>query len=172
MLRAMPLVQQQFPGARLVVVGTGRPERFAGLMERYGVRNVDFASFVPDAEKPRYYASCDVFCAPSIRGESLGVVLLEGMAAAKAIVATDITGYASVVTPEREGLLVPPKDHQALALALVRVLADRALRERLSGAGRETAASYAWPRIASRVLEVYERSARAAAAAPWRRGFV
>ncbi len=171
LLRAMPLVHQQFPDARLVVVGTGRSERFAGLMERYGVRNVDFVGFVPDAEKPRYYASCDVFCAPSVRGESLGVVLLEGMAAAKPIVATDIAGYASVVTSEREGLLVPPKDHQALALALVRVLADRALRARLGAAGRVTAAHYAWPRIAGRVLEVYERSARAAAAAPWRRGF-
>ena len=172
LLRAMPLVRQQFPEARLVVAGTGRPERFAGLMERYGVSGVDFVGFVPDAEKPRYYASCDVFCAPSIRGESLGVVLLEGMASAKPIVAADITGYANVLTQGREGLLVPPRDPQALALALVRLLADRELRARLGAAGRVTAGGYAWPRIATRVLEVYDRAATGAMAAPWRRGFV
>src|SRR3712207_1863503 len=105
LLRAMPLVRQQFPDARLVVAGTGRPERYAGLMERHGVTGVDFLGFVPDEEKPRYYASCDVFCAPSIGGESLGIVLLEAMASGKPIVASDIPGYASVLSHGREGLL-------------------------------------------------------------------
>ena len=170
LLRAMPLVRQQFPEARLVVVGTGRPDRFAGEIERHGVGGVDFIGFVPDEEKPRYYASCDVFCAPSIRGESLGVVLLEGMASSKPIVATDIPGYASVLTHGREGLLVPRKDPQALALALVRLLADRELRADLGTAGEATASHYAWPRIAARVLEAYGRAAVGAAVAPWRRG--
>lgn len=171
LLRAMPFVHQQFPEARLVVAGTGRPERFAGLMERYGVRNVDFVGFVPNEEKPRYYASCDLFCAPSVRGESLGIVLLEGMASGRPVVASDIPGYATVLRHQREGLLVPPKDPPALALALVRLLADRALRDRLGGAGLETAARYAWPRIAGLVLEAYDRAAASAMAAPWRRGF-
>jgi len=170
LLRAMPFVHQQFPEARLVVAGTGRPERFAGLMDRYGVRNVDFLGYVSQEEKPRYYASCDLFCAPSIRGESLGIVLLEGMAAARPVVASDIPGYASVLSHQREGLLVPPKDPQALALALVRLLADRELRTRLGAAGPATADRYAWPRIAGRVLEAYDRAAAGAAAAP-RRGF-
>jgi len=171
LLRALPLVRQQFPSARLVVVGTGNPERFDHTIERAGITGVDFVGFVPAVELPRYYASCDVFCAPSIERESFGIVLLEAMASGKPVVASDIPGYASVMSNGREGLLVEPKDHQALALALVRVLADRELRERLSAAGRVTADGYAWPRIAARVLEFYERAATGAARAPWRQGF-
>jgi phosphatidylinositol alpha-mannosyltransferase len=172
LLQAMPMVRQQFPEARLVVAGTGNPERFAGLIERYGVTNVDFVGYVSDQEKPRYYASCDLFCAPSVRGESLGVVLLEALASGTPIVAADIPGYASVVTHNRDGLLVPPKNPAALALALVRLLADRERRAAFGAAGRLTAERYAWPQIAERILGAYDRAARGAAAAPWRRGFV
>ena len=170
LLRAMTLVRQQFPRARLVVVGTGKAERFAGLMERHGIGGVDFVGFVPAEELPRYYASCDLFCAPSIKGESFGLVLLEAMASAKPVVASAIPGYASVMTNDQEGLLVEPRDPQALALALVRLLADGALRARLAAAGRVTAERYAWPRVAARVLAVYDRAAAAAQTAPWRRG--
>jgi len=171
LLRALPLVRQQFPRARLVVVGTGKPERFAGLMERQAVAGVDFVGFVAAAELPRFYASCDVFCAPSVKGESFGLVLLEAMASAKPVVASAIPGYASVVTNGQEGLMVEPRDPQALALALVRLLADRELRGRLAAAGRVTAERYAWPRVAAQVLDVYDRAAVAAQSAPWRRGF-
>jgi phosphatidylinositol alpha-mannosyltransferase len=171
LLRALALVQRQFPEARLVVVGTGKPDRFAGMIERLGLGGVDFAGFVSPSDLPRYYASCDVFCAPSVSRESFGIVLLEAMAAGKPVVASDIPGYAGVVTHDREGLLVPPKDATSLALALVRVLADSDLRERLGTFGRQTADSFAWPRIAARVLDVYERAERGATAAPWRRGF-
>lgn len=170
LLRALPLVQQQFPDARLVVVGTGRADKFEGVMERYDVRGVDFVGHIPFAELPRYYASCDVFCAPSVSRESFGIVLLEAMAASKPVVAGDNPGYASVLTHGREGLLVPPKDPQALALALVRLLADAALRRALGVAGRQSAARYDWSRLAQQVLDVYERASRAAALAPRQRG--
>ncbi len=171
LLRALPLVRQQFPGTRLLVVGMGRPEKFAGLMERYGIDGVEFKGFVSLADKARYYASCDVACVPSTGKESFGYVVVEPMAAGKPVVATDIPGYASVVTPGRDGLLVAPRDPQALALGLVRVLADRELRTRLGSNGRLTAQKFAWPRIAQRVLEYYGRCAVAAEDAPWRRGF-
>ena len=171
LLRALPLVRQQFPEARLVVVGMGRPERFDSLIERYGLWGVDFKGFVSFEDKARYYASCDVACVPSTGNESFGYVVVEPMAAGKPVVATNIPGYASVVTSGQNGLLVTPKDPQALALGLVRVLADRELRTRLGSNGRLSAQQYAWPRVAQRVLEAYGRSARGADEAPWRRGF-
>jgi phosphatidylinositol alpha-mannosyltransferase len=171
LLRAMPLVQQQFPDARLTVVGAGKPEKFAGLMERHRVTGVDFVGLVPAAELPRYYAACDVFCAPSIARESFGIVLLEAMAAGRPVVAGDNLGYASVMRHGREGLLVPPRNPQALALALVRVLADGELRRLMAEQGRQTAAQYDWPILARRVLDVYDRAARGAALAPRQRGF-
>ena len=158
LLRAMPLVQQQFPGARLVVVGRGDPEKFAGLMERYDVRGVDFVGQATAAELPRYYASCDVFCAPSTSGESFGIVLLEAMAAGTPVVAGDIPGYRSVIQHGIDGIMAPPKNAQTLALALVRLMADTHLRRSLAAAGRQTAQQYDWTEIARRVLLVYERA--------------
>lgn len=158
LLRAMPFIHQQFPNARLVVAGGGKRDRFDGLMERYGVRNVDFVGLASPAELPRYYASCDLFCAPSISGESFGIVLLEAMASGRPVVAGDIPGYRSVMTNGREGLLTPPKDPHALALAIVRLLSDTPLRRRMAADGQTTAGQYAWPEIASRVLAIYERA--------------
>ena len=163
LLRAMPLVHQQFPDARLVVVGRGKPDKFDGLIERYGVRNVDFVGQASQEEKSRHYASCDVFCAPSTSGESFGIVLLEAMAAGRPVIAGDIPGYRSVMTHGREGLLVQPRDPQALALGMVRLLADTPLREALSANGLVTAERYDWPEIALRVLSVYERARQSSA---------
>ncbi|MGI8963707.1 MAG: glycosyltransferase family 4 protein, partial [Thermomicrobiales bacterium] len=168
LLRALPLVRQQFPTAKLVVLGSGRPEKFEAQMERDGVGNVEFMGFVSQEDKARYYASVEVCCVPSTGNESFGYVIVEPMAAGRTGVATDIPGYASVVTPNHDGILVEPSDPQALALALVRVLADRELRTRLGANGRVTAQKYDWPQVADRVLEAYKRAAVAAGEASWR----
>jgi phosphatidylinositol alpha-mannosyltransferase len=169
LLRALPLIQQQFPEARLMVVGTGEQSHFDGLMERERVHGVDFIGFVPRDELPRYYRSCDIFCAPSIHGESFGIVLLEAAASGRPVVGTNIPGYASVLTNGAEALLVEPRDPQALAIAIVRLLADREMRERMAEQGRITAAQYSWPKVASRVLASYHHAAVEAEAATWRR---
>lgn len=171
LLRALPLVRQQYPDARLIVVGAGRPEKFEGLMERYGVTGVEFKGFVSHEDKARYYASCDVACVPSTGKESFGYVVVEPMAAGKPVVASNIAGYASVMTSGENGILVEPRDPQALALALVRVLADPELQHRLGSQGMLDAQQYAWPRVAARVLEEYQDAAERATSAPWRREF-
>ena len=168
LLRAMPLVKQQFPNARLIVLGAGRPEKFQALMERYGITNVEFKGFVSLEDKARYYASCEVACVPSTGNESFGYVVVEPMAAGRAVVATDIPGYRSVVNPGRDAVLVEPRDPQSLALGLVRVLADRDLRARLGAEARVSAQRFAWPRVAAEVLESYQRAAQRAQEAEWR----
>jgi phosphatidyl-myo-inositol alpha-mannosyltransferase len=157
LLRALPFVQQQFPDARLMVVGPGDKSKFHDLINRHLIRGVEFIGEVSSADLPRYYASCDVFCAPSIHGESFGLVLLEAMASGKPVVASHIPGYAGVVSHNKDGLLVEPKDSMSVALALVRLLADSDLRARLSATGRLTSELYAWPQVAARVLEVYQQ---------------
>ena len=168
LLRALPLIQRSFPETRLVVLGTGKQERFASLIERYGVRNVDFIGFVDTETKARYFASCDVCCFPSVRNESFGYVVLEGMASGKPVVATDIPGYASILTHNREGRLVPPEDHRALADDLTMLIADRKLRTTFGNNGRMTAATYDWSVVAQRVLGVYEQARERARMAAWR----
>jgi phosphatidyl-myo-inositol alpha-mannosyltransferase len=157
LLRAWSLVRREFPTARLVVVG-GRGRRLESL-RRYAANQqwpeVLFAGHVSPEDLVRYYQTCDVFCAPSTGQESFGIVLLEAMAAGRAIVASDIPGYAEVVTHGREGLLVPPKDAEALAMSLGHLLADAQLRRELGARGQQKAAGYDWANIADQALAYY-----------------
>jgi phosphatidylinositol alpha-mannosyltransferase len=155
LLRAFALVREQFPNARLLVVGGGNAERYSDELARSGATGVEFTGYVDNAVKPRYYASCDIFCSPSTKGESFGLILLEAMVSGRAVVASRIPGHASVITHGEDGWLVTPQDPVALALALVRMLADRETRERIAASGQRTAQKYAWSEIAGRVLTVY-----------------
>lgn len=155
LLRAFALVRDQFPDARLLVVGGGDPELYREDLNRLGSQGIDFAGYVETEQLPRYYVSCDLFCTPSIKGESFGIILLEAIASGRAVVASRIPGHASVIDHGQDGWLVAPQDPVALALALVRLLADRAKREEIAAAGLQKARSFAWSEIARRVLEVY-----------------
>ncbi len=168
LLRALPLVQQQFPNVRLMVVGPGDPSRVAGIIERNRIRGIDFVGQVSKEDLPRYYASSTIVCAPSVEGESFGIILLEAMASGKPLVASNIPGYAGVVTHEQDGLMVPPQDSQALALGIVRLLADQQLQKYLVTNGLATANSYAWNKIAGRVLDQYGQALESANSAKWR----
>jgi phosphatidyl-myo-inositol alpha-mannosyltransferase len=118
---------------------------------------VEWLGRIDDHDKARRLRGADVFCAPSLHGESFGVVLLEAMAAGTPLVATEIPGYARVARPDREGLLVPPGDHVALAGALGRVLGDASLAARLAEGGRQRADELSMDHLADRYLEIYER---------------
>ena len=100
--------------------------------------------------------AADVFCAPSLHGESFGVVLLEAMAAQTAIVASDLPGYRVVARPGVEALLVAPDDARALATGLNRLLTDRCLADSLVAAGERRAAQFAMENLARRYLDLYE----------------
>lgn len=171
LLRAFPLVKQQFPNAKLIVVGGGRPEKFEGLIDRLGITDIEFKGFVNNEDKARYYASCDVMAVPSTGGESFGYTVVEPMAAGKPVVATNIAGYRSVMTHGENGVLVEPRDPMALALGLVRVLSDPALQAQIGASGREDAQQYSWDRVATSVLDEYEKAASRAQSARWREDF-
>lgn len=156
LLRAFALVRDQFPEARLLVVGRGDIRRYRDFLDRHGLGGVEFVGYVEADELPRYYVSCDLFCAPSTKGESFGLILLEAMASGRAVVASRIPGYAGVIEHGRDGWLVAPQDTVGLALALVRLLADRELRGRIAVAGHDKARQFSWSTVARRVLAVYQ----------------
>ena len=85
----------------------------------------------------------------------MGIVLLEAMASGAPVVASRIPGYDETIQDGVNGILTPPADPEALSAALVKVLLDRSLRERLSAAGLERAHEYAWPKVAQRTLDFY-----------------
>ncbi|MBM3683703.1 MAG: glycosyltransferase family 4 protein [Actinobacteria bacterium] len=140
--------------ARLWVAGDGPGT--AELRDRHDRdRRVVWLGRLTEAEKLRRLAGADVFCAPSLGGESFGVVLLEAMAAGTAVVASDLPGYRNAVRPDVDALLVSPGDVDALRRALSDVLVDGARRAGLVAAGRERAASMSMDRLADRYLEIF-----------------
>jgi phosphatidylinositol alpha-mannosyltransferase len=157
LLRAIPTIRERYPDTRFILVGEGGLKRgFERFVEKQGWQDVVFVGRVSAEELPRYFASAHVFCAPSIGGESLGVVLLEAMASGVPVVASNIEGYATVITHGLNGLLAPPRDSLALSMAICRLLEDEPLRRRLVEAGLQTSQQYAWPRIARRVVDYYQ----------------
>ena len=141
---------------RLIVVGDGvlrqRIERLArGPLQA----RVHFEGRVSNDRLPRYYASADVFCSPARGGESFGIVLLEAMASGLPIVATDLPGYRTVLTPGVEGLTVPTRDPASLSRALRTLLERPELRREMGSRGIETARRFAWPGIVERLESIY-----------------
>jgi phosphatidylinositol alpha-mannosyltransferase len=141
--------------ARLQIVGVGPQSE---ELQRRAVGDVEWCGSITDAPRNALLRGARVFCAPSLRGESFGVVLLEAMAAGAPIVASAIEGYQNVARSGRDALLVPPGDVAALRGALRRLLDDPALRGRLAESGRERAEQFSMRRLAERYLELYSRA--------------
>ena len=159
LLRAMSLVCQLRPQARLIVIGAFRPgQRRAYLrqVQQYGLRHVVFKGFVSDEEKRQYLQTADIYCWPALGGESQGITLLEAMAAGTPVVASDIPASRTMLTDQEAAILVPPKDHVALARALMRIADNPEKGRRMAEAGRQRTLDFTWSTIADRVLAYYE----------------
>jgi phosphatidyl-myo-inositol alpha-mannosyltransferase len=157
LLQAIPRIRASYPNTRFII-GSDGPQRarYEQAVRRHGWPDVIFTGRVPDEELPRYYASCDLFCAPSTGSESQGVVLLEAMASSKPVVASNIDGYRDVIRDGTDGILVAPRNGEALAGALCRLLGDAAQRKAMGASGREHAREFSWPRIATRIVDYYQ----------------
>jgi phosphatidylinositol alpha-mannosyltransferase len=157
LLRAYAALKRSVPNVRLILACAG-PQ--LGEMRRFVRRerlgDVLFAGRISDADKARFYKTADIFCAPSTGQESFGIVLLEAMAAGRAVVASDIHGYKKVVQRNVTGLLVEPKDPDAICRAVAQLVQDPALRDRLGAAGARRAVDFDWAHFAKQLVEVYE----------------
>jgi phosphatidylinositol alpha-mannosyltransferase len=141
--------------AQLQIVGVGPQTE---ELRRRDVAGVEWFGTVTDTPRNELLRGATAFCAPSLRGESFGVVLLEAMAAGAPIVASAIEGYQNVARSGQDALLVPPGDVAALRNALRRLLDDPALRARLVASGRDRAEQFSMRRLAERYLELYARA--------------
>jgi phosphatidylinositol alpha-mannosyltransferase len=159
LIDALPLVARALGRVRLLVAGDGprgRDLRAHAAAHARGL--VEFLGSVKAADVPGLYAAADCLCAPAVRNESFGIVLLEAMASARPVVASDIAGYRQVVVPGETGLLAAPGDPGALARSLIDVLADPGRRRAMGDAGRQRARQYAWDQVTEQLLALYSEA--------------
>ncbi len=155
LLRAWPEVARR-TGARLRVVGADPLSvRWLARRQELSLENVDLLGGLSEEELTDELARAALLAAPSLGGESFGMVLTRAFACATPVVASDIDGYRGVAS-EKSGILVPPGEVEPLAAALVELLEDEPRRRRLGEAGREVAERYSWKRIAARLVAIYD----------------
>jgi phosphatidyl-myo-inositol alpha-mannosyltransferase len=165
LLRAFQLLQEQLP-IDLVMVGPSPDDLPSTMRDRPGVNAL---GKVDDETKRRELERADVLCAPSLGGESFGMVLTEAFAAGTPAVASDIVGYRDVVRHAVNGVLVPPADALALAAALRDLWAQPQQLAMMSRAAAADADRFAWPGVAASVFDAYHDAIAARGASVRRR---
>jgi phosphatidylinositol alpha-mannosyltransferase len=145
-------------GIRLRVLGAD-PLAVRLLLARLRMseEGIDLLGYVDGETLTQELAAAKLLVAPSLGNESFGMTITRAFACAAPVVASDIPGYREVVT-EETGSLVTPDDPEALADAIQALLGDEAARAERGRAARERAMSeYAWPLLARRLADCYER---------------
>jgi phosphatidylinositol alpha-1,6-mannosyltransferase len=165
MLRALPLVRSRLGDVRWTLVGDGplRPA-LENLARALGVRSaVSFAGEVSDAERDEWFGRADLFVMPSrlpaggVGGEGFGIAYLEAAARGLPVVAGNVGGALDAVGDAGE--LVDPRDHVALADAIVDLLSDDARRQALGRSGAERSKRFSWTRHAEAVQALIQELA-------------
>ena len=156
LLEALPELVELVPDVRLLVAGPGDVEEVRGAIPASLRGHVELLGLVSEQDKPRVYASGDVYCAPNTHGESFGIVLIEAMATGTPVVASDLEAFRRVLEDGRAGVLVPVSDPAYLAVALADLLGDADRRRELAVIGGQTVRQYDWSTVTARIVEVYE----------------
>lgn len=159
LIQSMPPIRERLPNTELLLVGEGYYKKHLQLLAQklhiqdkiHFIPAGDAEPRVPDEELPLYYNAADVFVLPSLI-EALGVVGIEAMACETPFIGTNVEGIPSLVEQFEAGVLIPPRDSNAIASAVVKVLEDGTP----FSANRERAKNYYdWHNVAKKNIEVY-----------------
>jgi phosphatidylinositol alpha-mannosyltransferase len=153
---AMPAVLARHPGARVLVAGPGDVEAARERLDPAVAAATEFLGMVSDEDKAVLLSSVDLYVAPHTGGESFGIVLVEAMSAGAPVVASDLAAFVRVLDGGKAGCTFANEDSADLARHLVRLLGDRAERERLGAAGHRRAWVFDWSVVAEDVMAVYD----------------
>jgi glycosyltransferase involved in cell wall biosynthesis len=158
-IRAIPLIDKQFPKAKYVIVGEGwsrdileSEARITGLNHK-----IRFTGFLSDQAVIDLMSSADVLVVPSIY-EPFGIVALEGMATGVPVVASNVGGLSEVINHERTGVFVYPRSPESIAWGIERVLSDPEHAKWLADNAKEKLhKAYSWEAVAMKTVEVYKK---------------
>lgn len=157
LIEAIPNVAKEIPEVKFLIVGDGsEKENLENLATRLGIRQlIIFTGYVEENELPHYYASCDVFAVPTF-GEGFGLVFLEAWASGKPIVVTPYAPEISKLASSKQAGIVADADPVDISKALVKLLSNRGMRDKMGMMGRKIVESQlSWEEIARKNLELY-----------------
>lgn len=157
LIRAMKNIVKKYPDALLLIGGKGKMKTFlSSYANTLGLKeNVRFLGYVPDNMLPNLYSSSDVFILPSITAESFGITLLEAMASGKPVIGSSVGGIPEVIGDC--GLIVEPGNPKKLSDAVITLLDDEKLREKLGKKGRKMVEEkYSWDIVGKNIINVYK----------------
>jgi phosphatidylinositol alpha-mannosyltransferase len=157
LLRAWPRVHDRTK-ARLRLVGADPLSvRWLARRQGFSLDGIDLLGGLSEDELTAELQAASLLAAPSLGGESFGMVLTRAFSCGTPVVASNIEGYAQVANHDETGILVPPGDHEALATAMLELLEHEDRRREYGAAARKAAEPYSWDRIGRRLVEIYER---------------
>jgi len=161
LIRAMRLITQAAPEARLILLGDGEEQQnLEALTKELNLENfVTFQGRVSNTETPRFMVASDILVLPSL-SEGFPVVVLEAMACGLPIVATDVRGVSEIVADDQNGFTVQPENPEAIADRVLQLLRDEKLRSKIGENNRCHVEQYSWEDVVRRLEAVYESVAR------------
>jgi glycosyltransferase involved in cell wall biosynthesis len=160
LIESLPLIRRRFSGVSVLIAGDG-PEReqLEARVRELGLHEyVSFAGSQDNDDLPEFYAAADIVAIPSLK-EATSIAGLEAMASARAVVATNVGGLPEIIEDGVSGLLVPPRDPEALARAISRLIEMPELRKQLGLVARaRVEQKFTWEQVASETTRAYERA--------------
>lgn len=161
LLEAIASVKKVIPDIKLVVGGKGELlDFYKNKVKELGISdNVEFKGFLTDKEVIKYYGQSELFVLPSISSlqEGFGIVVLEALSCKTPVVSTDIVGVADDVVKTKSGIIVEPKNSEALRDAIVTILSNKSLQKKMGENGRRLVQEkYEWKLIADSIYKLYE----------------
>ena len=162
LIKAMQKTVKEVPNTKLIFVGKegvrGNLEDFEKLSKKLGIeKNVKFAGFVEESLKPLYYRAADVFCLPSTMStEVFPIVLLEASASGFPMVVSGLNTFKCIIEDGYNGIVTKRGDEKNLAEAIIYLLENEDVREKMGQKARKKVEDYSWERIAEETEKVYE----------------
>lgn len=158
LLKAYKILEKKFPNIRLIIIGEGElKEKAENWAKDNNLKEVYFEGEKTREELASYFATSDIFCAPSIFGESFGIIILEALASGLPVVAFANRGYRELISGKKgEEFLVKSKDYKGLAKKMEVLIQKEKLRKEIGKWGLEEAKKYSWAKISNQVLNFYK----------------
>jgi glycosyltransferase involved in cell wall biosynthesis len=160
LIESIPLLTRDHPDLLFVVAGKGPSRKLIeNRVKELGIdANIKLTGFVPDRLLPVYYDAADYFVIPSASGEGLPLVLLEAMACGLPVIATTVGGTPEIIKHMKNGVLVPPRNPEAMAETISKILSEERLGPTIGEEARRIVENrFTWEKNLHQLQEIYKK---------------